>query len=369
MSSDDVTHEGDMPQQGPGQVLAEARSALAISIEETAEILNLPVRVIKAIEENDADKLPDDVYVYGYIRAYAKLMGLAGDPLIKAWTAHHSEVDPLDSAPTGTGQPIGVPGGIESSEPPKMGRWFAIAMVLSAFFVAFVLTQPEPQEPMIAEDNPVEGVPNPLEMNAADAVLDPPAEGAEVPLEEFVEVIVDEPGLPEMDAAESQPEAQASETIAAEPIAVPEEASEETAEELREEATEKATEEEDMQMSMSVAPAILENAELTETADTEKPAAVELAMAYALPRLTEFGNDEIVMTFDQASWFEIRNQDGVLLFADLGAVGEVRRYIGAAPFVIKLGNAPAVMLEFNGAAVSLSPFTSRSNVANLTLTP
>ena len=59
MSSDDVTHEGDMPQQGPGQVLAEARSALAISIEETAEILNLPVRVIKAIEENDADKLPD----------------------------------------------------------------------------------------------------------------------------------------------------------------------------------------------------------------------------------------------------------------------------------------------------------------------
>ncbi|HAL42452.1 MAG TPA: hypothetical protein DCP57_08410 [Gammaproteobacteria bacterium] len=190
-----------------------------------------------------------------------------------------------------------------------------------------------------------------------------------MPLEEFVEVIVDEPGLPEMDAAESQSEAQASETIAAEPIAVPEEASEETAEELREEATEKATEEEDMQMSMSVAPAILENAELTETADTEKPAAVELAMAYALPRLTEFGNDEIVMTFDQASWFEIRNQDGVLLFADLGAVGEVRRYIGAAPFVIKLGNAPAVMLEFNGAAVSLSPFTSRSNVANLTLTP
>ena len=137
MSSDDVTHEGDMPQQGPGQVLAEARSALAISIEETAEILNLPVRVIKAIEENDADKLPDDVYVYGYIRAYAKLMGLAGDPLIKAWTAHHSEVDPLDSASTGTGHPIGVPGGIESSEPPKMGRWFAIAMVLSAFFVAF----------------------------------------------------------------------------------------------------------------------------------------------------------------------------------------------------------------------------------------
>ena len=76
---------------GPGKVLAEGREALDLSREQTADVLNLSVRVIRAIEESDPEKLPDSVYVNGYIRSYAKLLGLAAQPLIDAWWAHHAK--------------------------------------------------------------------------------------------------------------------------------------------------------------------------------------------------------------------------------------------------------------------------------------
>ena len=44
----------------------------------------------------------------------------------------------------------------------------------------------------------------------------------------------------------------------------------------------------------------------------------EIPLAFALPRLTEFGDNTIVLAFSADCWFEIRNADGDLLYADLG---------------------------------------------------
>ena len=49
--------------QGPGQVFIQAREALAITQAETADVLNLSVSVIRAIENNDDSALPERVYV------------------------------------------------------------------------------------------------------------------------------------------------------------------------------------------------------------------------------------------------------------------------------------------------------------------
>ena len=72
---------------GPGMVFVQAREALSITQAETADVLNLSVSVIKALEGNDDSSLPERVYVNGYIRSYAKLLGLAAEPLIQAWGA------------------------------------------------------------------------------------------------------------------------------------------------------------------------------------------------------------------------------------------------------------------------------------------
>ena len=76
---------------GPGKVFAEGREALGLSRAQLADILNLPVRTILAIEENNPSVLPDAVYVNGYMRSYSKLLGLASQPLIDAWWAQHVE--------------------------------------------------------------------------------------------------------------------------------------------------------------------------------------------------------------------------------------------------------------------------------------
>ena len=66
----------------------------------------------------------------------------------------------------------------------------------------------------------------------------------------------------------------------------------------------------------------------------------EIAKAFALPRLTEFGDNTIDLTFSEDCWFEIRTAQGDLLYADLGRSGQSRRYTGAAPFRLKVGLQP-----------------------------
>ena len=92
----------------------------------------------------------------------------------------------------------------------------------------------------------------------------------------------------------------------------------------------------------------------------------EVAKAFALPRLTEFGDNTIDLTFSEDCWFEIRTIDGELLYADLGRTGQSRRYIGAAPFRIKLGFSPGAALAYNGEPIDLAPYT-RQEVARVLL--
>ena len=67
---------------GPGQVFIDGRESLGMTPEQAAMSLNLSVKAIKAIENDDAGSLPEIVYVNGYIRSYAKLLGIAPEPLI-----------------------------------------------------------------------------------------------------------------------------------------------------------------------------------------------------------------------------------------------------------------------------------------------
>jgi cytoskeletal protein RodZ len=120
---------------GAGKVFAEGREALDLTREQTADILNLSVRMVRALEESKPDQLPDKVYVNGYIRSYAKLLGLAAQPLIDAWWAQHAEQANDMSAPEPA---FDRASGEKAVRPFKMGRWAMLALVLSAGFVYFV---------------------------------------------------------------------------------------------------------------------------------------------------------------------------------------------------------------------------------------
>ncbi len=60
----------------PGMVLSAARKELKWEIEDVAANLNLRVAVIEALESDDYTDLPGPTFVRGYIRAYARLLGV-----------------------------------------------------------------------------------------------------------------------------------------------------------------------------------------------------------------------------------------------------------------------------------------------------
>ncbi len=77
-------------QNSIGQQLLEAREKKGLSIEYIAGKLNLRGQVLTLIEEDAFNKLPQPVFVKGYLRAYAKCVDLEPDPIIKLYDEAHA---------------------------------------------------------------------------------------------------------------------------------------------------------------------------------------------------------------------------------------------------------------------------------------
>jgi len=64
----------------PGQLLSRKREALGLSIQQVADELHITMHYVRALEADAHDKLPGQVFIRGYIRAYANYLKL--DPTV-----------------------------------------------------------------------------------------------------------------------------------------------------------------------------------------------------------------------------------------------------------------------------------------------
>ncbi|NKI17621.1 helix-turn-helix domain-containing protein [Spongiibacter sp. KMU-166] len=67
----------------PGSVLQEARLQAGKSVAETAEALNLLKTYVEALERNDYTRFNSPLFARGYIKSYARYMGLEEAPLLR----------------------------------------------------------------------------------------------------------------------------------------------------------------------------------------------------------------------------------------------------------------------------------------------
>ena len=100
-------------QNGSGSLLAEARKKQKRTVEEIADELNLSVSQIKTIELDQNEGLPEPTYVRGYIRSYAKLLGLDAERVLESYlNPNWQKTSSLDDMPKGIGNADeGVVGG------------------------------------------------------------------------------------------------------------------------------------------------------------------------------------------------------------------------------------------------------------------
>ncbi len=93
-------------QEGVGPYLRQAREARGLSLEELAQATKIRKTFLEALENEDWESLPAEIYVRGYVRCYAEVVGLNPEEVLKRlpsggpspFTSPESQALPLRSS-------------------------------------------------------------------------------------------------------------------------------------------------------------------------------------------------------------------------------------------------------------------------------
>lgn len=109
-----------------GRYLKRTREARAMSLEEVSRATRIPVASIERIEGDHFDDLPGEVFVRGFLRAYARALSLPPEDVLARYTASRrvAYVTPL---------PIAAP------EKRPQGKRFGVAIAFVLLLILFTL--------------------------------------------------------------------------------------------------------------------------------------------------------------------------------------------------------------------------------------
>jgi cytoskeleton protein RodZ len=71
--------------RGPGRALREARESLGLTVEQVAERLHLSIGTVQALEADDYAGLPPAIFVRGYLKNFARQVGLDQRSVVSAF--------------------------------------------------------------------------------------------------------------------------------------------------------------------------------------------------------------------------------------------------------------------------------------------
>lgn len=296
------------PGRAPGEILRQAREGKNLSVAAIATQLNLDLRTIEALERGEQDKLPAPIFVRGYLRGYARLVGVSEDAVLGAYQAHAPRPEPEPRAVGGRNAPLRPAFRVPLI--PWRGLFTAV-LLIAAVALAFVYG-PRLVTPFLTGGEsgdvaaPQLDLPTPGDdAGHASNAQTPPAvmsDGLELPLPEPQPV----PAEPPPEAAEPEPEL---------PV------------------------EQDFAPRTERAPAV--------TAPPAVPNEVRLDFRFL-----------------DDSWVEVSGADRARLLFGLMRGGDARSVSGKPPVSVLLGNAAAVELQVDGTRFDLAPHT-RNNVARI----
>lgn len=83
-----------------GAALRARREELGISLDDVQESTKIRTRYLAALEDNAFGHLPAEVYALGFLKVYARYLGLDADLLVGAWRAQRQPAEPPMSEPS-----------------------------------------------------------------------------------------------------------------------------------------------------------------------------------------------------------------------------------------------------------------------------
>jgi len=290
--------------QSAGALLRAAREAAGLSLDAVAQQLKLHPRQVGAIERDDFAQLPGRTFVRGFVRNYARLVRLDANAVLAALPGGGDSAGLASPTLHATAPSIGeLP--VSQSSRPAWAKW-AIPLTLVAIIAAGAAYE------MLRTAAPPR-TPAPATTEAREPVIGPRAPEPAPPSASVTPM----PAPPVAPAASPAP------ATGPAPSATPE-------------PTPGAT-----------------------TTSLPNPVA-------AMPAAPAPGDRELVLSYRDHSWTEVRDRNGRVLLSTMMSPGARQVLSGPAPFELVIGNAGDVTLTLDGRAVDLVPHT-RQSVARLTL--
>lgn len=74
-----------------GTTLSEARKQKKVSLKKIAQETKISARYLQALEMEVYDIFPAEVYLKGFLRTYARYLGLDGDEMVRVYNRQHSQ--------------------------------------------------------------------------------------------------------------------------------------------------------------------------------------------------------------------------------------------------------------------------------------
>lgn len=294
----------------PGHLLRQAREEQGLSQKETARDLHLTSKVINAIEEDNFELIPSFVFARGYIRSYARHLGLDGQTLV-------AEFDLAYGVPNNSAKPMSaIRKGVQQSKPGDTWvKLISIVFVVGLVAASIVWWQSQNGSQMLPQLS--SGAAQELPSDTLVEGLDTDDVNLDLLLlstnESEVDAIVPE--------AESIIESEEAQVVVVEPVVDP----------------------------------------VAEAASEQAPKEVTDAVVL-LPNQAQ-----LVMVFDKDCWVEIKDANGKMVLSDLYSAGDTIEQVITAPIEVLLGRSSGVAtMTFDGRTIDLKPHT-RKDIARLTL--
>ncbi len=114
--------------QRVGRWLRQERELRQISLEELSQTTRIPLKMLHHLEEDRHDQLPGEVFARGFLRSYAKAVGISESDAMERWMARRRPVSPA-SAPLAAA----------TITPPERSRRFGMAIALVILLILFTL--------------------------------------------------------------------------------------------------------------------------------------------------------------------------------------------------------------------------------------
>ncbi|XKH00988.1 DUF4115 domain-containing protein [Marinobacter nauticus] len=339
-----------------GYQLRRAREKLGLDVSAIADQQHLRTSVIQAIEDGDYSKVDTELFLKGYVRAYARQVELDADAIIRDLDA---ELEPLrkERERQYEADPL-VDIQRKKSRKRRIARAVVVLVVLVG--IGFGITT------WMADGG----------RRLPDFSSSPVSESTDGDSLAAQEEPVDHSLEQTSDSSSAQPEPDATlevdETVDVQGV-------DDAATDVIQEPVEQAAEDAAQAPTESAVEARVETASVENSTDASAQAeAIETTEAVQVTEQEpqEFGEPAVTdeatlrMSFSDACWVQVTDADGNRLTSSLYSQGDVLDVAGSAPLDVIVGAMSAVAsLEFQGEAVDLGSFRVVNNRAQFTLEP